>query len=368
MKVLKGIFFAVALLIATGSVNAETVSQKEASAVAAKFFNELNGRVMSAPKLVWNGKRLTTNRLFTPFYVYNHPTGGFVIISAENKAFPILGFSETSNFSPDRLTETEEVFLRRFAQEVENIRYDSRIPDEAISAWGDINEYIYEVVHDRKDISDSRFTANEGSEDIYRIADNGMDEFFSDMYTPSQWENILREEYASSKSVALGLITERDIFPTVVRGVKGDYFRLDLPEGNDWNMRISATEYLLSPMVAVSSLIKPAAEIEDLEQPFRFYEEFLEESEAARNRIAGIEQGLGGTTSLLPAGGGHFAIRIPENVKLARIYSLSGAMVDERYYKNTDTAHVDLSINPSGFYIALLISETGKPYGFKLYR
>lgn len=368
MKGLKRIYLIIAFATVVLPLFAETVSQKEASVVASKFFNEVNGKVMASPKLVWNGKRLTTNRLFTPFYVYNHPSGGFVIISADNKAFPVLGFSMTESFSPDRLSDTEEAFLSRYAREIENIRYDSRVPDEAIAAWGDINAYIYDVVHDRYDISEARFTANEGSEDIYRLADSGIDEFFSDMYTPSQWENILREEYASSKSVALGLITDKDIYPTVVRGVKGDYFRLDLPEANNWNMRISATEYLLSPMVAVSGLIHPAPEIEDLDQPFRFYDEFIEESEAARNRVAGIEQGLGGATSVVPAGGGHFAIRIPENVRIARIFSLSGAMVDERYYKNTDTAHVDLSINPSGFYVALLVSDSGKPYSFKLYR
>ena len=87
------------------SVQAETVSQKEASRLAETFFNAAAGQVMGKPKLVYNGKNLTTNRLFSPFYVYNHPKGGFVIIAADNKALPVLGYSLKETFSPDNLDE-----------------------------------------------------------------------------------------------------------------------------------------------------------------------------------------------------------------------------------------------------------------------
>ena len=80
-----------ALCIAALPALAETVSQKHASKIAETFFNTAYGIHVAAPKFAWNGRQLTTDRLFTPFYIYNHPRGGFVIISAENKAFPVLG-------------------------------------------------------------------------------------------------------------------------------------------------------------------------------------------------------------------------------------------------------------------------------------
>ena len=80
------------LALAAG-VQAETVTQKQAKAVAQQFFNKAFGRTMPQPKYVYNGRRLTTQRLFVPFYVFTLPTQGYVIVSAENKAFPILGYS-----------------------------------------------------------------------------------------------------------------------------------------------------------------------------------------------------------------------------------------------------------------------------------
>ena len=45
----------------------ETVSQKEALRLAQTFFNAANGQVMGKPNLVYNGKHLTTDKLFLHF-------------------------------------------------------------------------------------------------------------------------------------------------------------------------------------------------------------------------------------------------------------------------------------------------------------
>ena len=64
-------------LSAVSSVFAEVVPQKQAMQLAQNFFNTMYGTVTGRPKLVWNGRELTTNRLFTPFYTYNSPKGGY---------------------------------------------------------------------------------------------------------------------------------------------------------------------------------------------------------------------------------------------------------------------------------------------------
>ncbi|MDE6010724.1 MAG: Spi family protease inhibitor, partial [Muribaculaceae bacterium] len=76
------------LLAGATPLMAETVSQKQAKELAQKFFDQAYHERTAPVSLVYNGKKLTTDRLFTPFYVYNQPRGGFVMISAENKAFP----------------------------------------------------------------------------------------------------------------------------------------------------------------------------------------------------------------------------------------------------------------------------------------
>ena len=85
MRILKKILFLMAVcgLQVTGGhqIYAETIGQKEAKAMAQKFFNESKNYVTPPVSYVYNGKDLTTQRLFTPFYVFNSPSGGFVSVT-----------------------------------------------------------------------------------------------------------------------------------------------------------------------------------------------------------------------------------------------------------------------------------------------
>lgn len=141
-----------ALLAAPMSSMAETVSQKEAAAIARTFFNAAESEVLEKPKLVFNGKRFTTDRLFSPYYVYNSPRKGFVVISAENKAFPILGYSLGSDFDPSDMDDDMRQRLSDFAREIELIRYDGRYPTEAVEAWTDIRGHIASILNGRSDM------------------------------------------------------------------------------------------------------------------------------------------------------------------------------------------------------------------------
>ena len=182
----------------------ETVSQKEASRLAQTFFNAANGQVMGKPNLVYNGKRLTTDKLFSPFYVYNLPAGGFVIISAENKAMPILGYSLKSSFDPDAMGEATKALLGEYARDIEMIRYDSRVPEEAIAAWTDYRAYVASMLSARYDAADPAFSMADAGERVRNIETSGrMDDFSSDIFTPEQWREEINAELRANKSVAL---------------------------------------------------------------------------------------------------------------------------------------------------------------------
>jgi hypothetical protein len=156
-------------LLSPLSASAETVSQKQASKIAETFFNAAYGQYVSTPKLYWNGRQLTTDRLFSPFYVYNHPKGGFVIIAADNKAFPILGYSKSVNFSREKLGDDEYTLLQKYAREVEMIRYDSRTPSRAIDAWGNIAAYIANTLENPYSSPEYRALTDEDKEDLETI-------------------------------------------------------------------------------------------------------------------------------------------------------------------------------------------------------
>lgn len=132
------------------AVNAETVGMKQAKSMAQNFFNESRHFVTAPVSYVYNGKELTNQRLFTPFYVFNSPTGGFVIISAENKAFPILGFSLTQTFDKGKMTPMVKSILSDFARDIEMIRYDSRMPSDAIDQWETYPNVVFDIFDNPK--------------------------------------------------------------------------------------------------------------------------------------------------------------------------------------------------------------------------
>lgn len=349
----------------------ETVSQKQAHQLAQLFFNEASGRVTAPPKLVYNGRKLTTDRLFNPFYVYNTSLGGFVIISAENKAYPILGFSLKDGFDPDRLSESELALLRSYAREIELIRYDGESVVETERAWQHYAEYIDEILKAKYIATDPKISTEESYRLVYdAIYDD--DAVYSDIYTPQQWNEVIGDELRLKESAPLVLFDKGKLYPMVVYGRQGDYFRIEMSFRNSWLMRLNATEIIPSNMASV--VMNPLDLPIDLDEetPFADYDSFLDEVygiENSRQSVSSIDRPMIVDQPLLKTnGGGHYEITLPENVSQVNVYNLSGSMVRRFLFNGTAVANIDISAEPSGFYILTLIGESGQPYGMKISR
>ena len=50
------------------------------------------------------------------------------------------------------------------------------------------------------------------------------------------------------------------------------------------------------------------------------------------------------------------------------VYDITGMMVEQRKYRDTNMAHVDIASHPNGFYIALVVDRDGVGHAVKLYR
>ncbi len=255
------------------SLHAETIGQKEAKSMAQKFFNETKNYVTPPVSYVYNGKDLTTQRLFTPFYVFNSPSGGFVVVSAENKAFPILAYSLKETFDKDKMTPMVRSILSDFSRDVELIRYDSRIPSDAIEQWTTYPEVVFDMLK------------NPDNDDYYAASFDDKDGF--------------------------------------------------------WMVRKEATEFDFETSVPVEFASEPA-ELLSVTVP--------EVPEVTSNV------------------GGHFKLSLPVNIQRVIVYDVTGMMVENIKYRNTNDAHVDLASHPNGFYIALLIDQDGVGHAVKLYR
>lgn len=235
------------ILIILGSISvlAETVSQKEASRIAWNFFNAAAGEVVAKPAFVYNGKNLTTDRLFSPFYVYNHPKMGFVIISAENKAMPVLAYSLNSKFDVSNIPANQQKLLRDYAMDIEYIRYDSRYPTEAFEAWTDIpsfiNNFLNEFYHDDNVVRledegtvwvmRKRATEFPGIRDISQ-EEPATTEDQEDIEEPFSFYDSFIAETASEEEKRIALFEER-LHPTkpCLRWIGGGHFEAVIPNG-----------------------------------------------------------------------------------------------------------------------------------------
>lgn len=254
-------------------LQAETVGQKEAKAMAQKFFNESKNYVTPPVTYVYNGKDLTTQRLFTPFYVFNSPSGGFVVVSAENKAFPILAYSLKETFNKDKMTPMVRSILTDFSRDIEMIRYDSRIPSDAIEQWATYPEVVFDMLKNPENI------------DYYAVSFDDNESF--------------------------------------------------------WMVRREATEFDFETFEPVEQAFAPA-EVFAVSLP--------ETPVVTSNK------------------GGHFALSLPKDIERVVVYDVTGMMVENKKFKNTNVAHVDLAAHPNGFYIALVIDVDGIGHAVKLYR
>ena len=357
------------LLNVTGA-KAETVSQKEAQQMASTFFNAVNGQIMTKPSLVYNGRKLTTDRLFSPFYIYNHPAGGFVIISAENKAIPILGYSIKENFNPEEMTAGLEALLRRYAIDIENIRHDSEIPEVAISAWNNFSGYVASILAQPYDATDPALTFSDTEEIVENFITTGReDELSSDIYTPAQWNEFAESTLSRNGEFALGIIDGYDVIPVIVHGHKGDFYRINFNDTNDWLMRLMATEIISYGQLADFGIAPD--EIEETEElPFSLFEEMIsgmQRDQAVKEVM--MEELINPTSpKVRNVGGGRYEISLPAEAYMARIYNLSGSQVATRTYKGSNIASVSLEGLPYGFYIVLVNDINGTPYEFKFSR
>jgi len=307
-RILISLFACVAV---PAAAHAETVSRKEANSIAGTFFNAAYGEVTAPPQMVWNGRQLTTDRLFSPIYVYNSPKGGYVIISGENKAYPILAYSKVRKFDKDKISDDEKEVLKTYAREIELIRYDPRIPAKAMEAWRNIPEYI---------------------------------------------SAVLASPYDSDEYRALGE-ERKDMLESLARS------------GNQILMP-SAVEFSLYDPDAYRELTLDDVTAADDEIPFKFYEDFLGEvSRENRERDIKLEEIVSPSRPVVKAlGGGHFEISFPENIRMMRIYTIGGMQMMEKYYKETSLMNIDMSVLGSGYYIGLALADSGNVFGFKLYR
>lgn len=107
--------------LAAVSAPAETVSHQRAAQAAAAALSTTKSGVK--PVLVWDGTDEATRGVAdAPFYVFNNPGGGFVIISGEDAAYPILGWSDKDSFTVEGMPAHIKSWFGTYARQMEYLR------------------------------------------------------------------------------------------------------------------------------------------------------------------------------------------------------------------------------------------------------
>lgn len=119
----KTIFFVLSLVV-FAALQAKTVDVNTAKTVAEKYYNNfvVKTTVNNTAVLAYAQKvTLSEEKAATPcFYVFNIDKG-FVIVSADDRVTPILGYSTESNFDGPNIPENVRFFLDGYRQEIRSI-------------------------------------------------------------------------------------------------------------------------------------------------------------------------------------------------------------------------------------------------------
>jgi hypothetical protein len=114
-------------------MKAENVPAEKAMQVATQYYKQLEGislrRGTDSPlTLAYTAKPESTTMLRSSngmdayYYVFNlENSGGFIIVSGDDRACPILGYADRGGFDPDRLPPAMIDWLQMYRKEIESV-------------------------------------------------------------------------------------------------------------------------------------------------------------------------------------------------------------------------------------------------------
>ena len=116
---MKRAFLLIVSILLTLTVMAGDITPEQALQQARKFLQqrEADGsRVRRQPGTL---PQLTMTRQVSGLYVFNvEDDGGFIIVSSDDRAKPVLGYSDSGSIDPDRMPSNMRAWLQGYADEI----------------------------------------------------------------------------------------------------------------------------------------------------------------------------------------------------------------------------------------------------------
>lgn len=139
---MKKVTLAFAIIFSVNLLFSNPVDTITAKKVAVNFWKQNNagptvkGKTLRFQRETPDFRLLPTDTLFSGFYIFNAVNGnGFVIVSANDNAIPILGYSMENSFQIENMPPNLKYWLEGYEQEIQNADY-VRCSNEIRSDWG----------------------------------------------------------------------------------------------------------------------------------------------------------------------------------------------------------------------------------------
>ena len=132
--------FTAAAVLLPFDARADVVSQERARTVAQNFFGLPQTKSGDGLTFVWDGEEAVTKSSAKPaFYIFNRDAGGFVIVSGEDAANPILGYSYSKLFpAAGELPDNLAFWLNEQKGEINALRAVQAKPSERVKGeWAE---------------------------------------------------------------------------------------------------------------------------------------------------------------------------------------------------------------------------------------
>ena len=117
-------------------LQAAPVDSAEAAKIAQNFYKQnnavsvVNGVPLREAKPDKNFRNITSATTFRNFYIFNADDGGFVIVSADDRAVPVLGYSDNGFINVDSLPDNFRWWLGEYEREIAYTIENDVIADE----------------------------------------------------------------------------------------------------------------------------------------------------------------------------------------------------------------------------------------------
>ncbi|MBO5612945.1 MAG: BspA family leucine-rich repeat surface protein [Prevotella sp.] len=142
-----GILLSVASLFITIVAMASPITETEAQQKASDFMSDRksNGKILQSKAIIADTPKFITAESCDAFYVFNNETsGGYVIVSADDRMPAVLGYSYTGTFKSDEIPENMRAWLNGYVEEYEfMLEHDDAT---AVSTTSVTGEKIYPLL------------------------------------------------------------------------------------------------------------------------------------------------------------------------------------------------------------------------------